>query len=192
MRYVTLLLLLLLIVFPSCHHTRKLQRSRYAPHTAEKSKTRETITQTKEEPKKYTPESYIDTWRDVAIKQMRKYGVPASITLAQGLLESANGNSLLAREAKNHFGIKCTSDWNGGRYNKGGDCYRQYKSAQESFADHCEFLKKKRYAGLFQLRVTDYKGWARGLKDAGYATNPKYPELLINMIEKYHLDRYDR
>ena len=127
---------------------------------------------------------------------MNSDGIPASITLAQGILESGSGNSDLAKYANNHFGIKCTSDWKGKNYfrddDQKNDCFRVYKDARESFRDHSEFLKRKRYSFLFQLDKNDYKSWAQGLKTAGYATNPKYPDLLINMIEKYQLYQYDQ
>lgn len=126
---------------------------------------------------------------------MRKYGIPASIILAQGILESSNGNSDLARYANNHFGIKCTSEWHGKSYYKDDDkkdeCFRKYPDADASYRDHSEFLSRPRYATLFKLRQNDYKGWAYGLKKAGYATNPKYPELLIGLIEKHKLYKYD-
>lgn len=139
---------------------------------------------------------YIDKYKINAITEMNKYGIPASITLAQGLLESGNGNSTLAVEANNHFGIKCTSDWKGKSIyrddDRRNDCFRVYKSADESFRDHSEFLKRKRYAFLFELDKDDYEGWAYGLKQAGYATNPRYPELLISLVERYGLHQYDR
>lgn len=139
---------------------------------------------------------YIDRFKDIAVREMNKYGIPASITLAQGLLESGNGNSTLARQANNHFGIKCNSDWKGERTYHDDDakdeCFRVYKNPEESYRDHSEFLLRKRYAFLFELDKNDYKGWAHGLKQAGYATNPKYPDLLINLIERYGLDQYDR
>ncbi|MBC7743989.1 MAG: glucosaminidase domain-containing protein [Flavobacterium sp.] len=143
-----------------------------------------------------TSEVYIKTFKDIAIVEMNKSGIPASITLAQGLLESGSGNSSLAREANNHFGIKCNLEWKGPTIlrddDNRNDCFRVYKTPQESFKDHTEFLKRKRYAFLFELDKNDYQGWARGLKDAGYATNPKYPELLISLVERYNLDQYDR
>ena len=127
---------------------------------------------------------------------MNSYGIPASITLAQGILESGNGNSSLAREANNHFGIKCTGEWNGKTIlrddDQKDDCFRVYTSPEESFRDHSEFLKRKRYAPLFELDKNDYRGWAMGLKDAGYATNPRYADLLINLVERYELSRFDR
>lgn len=147
-------------------------------------------------PISYTTLSYITAFKQISIAEMNKYGIPASITLAQGILESGSGSSELARYANNHFGIKCTSDWKGKAYYKDDDqrhdCFRVYKDPQESFKDHSEFLKRKRYAALFELDKNDYRNWAIGLKSAGYATNPKYAELLINIIEKYKLYQYDQ
>lgn len=145
---------------------------------------------------KYSAEAYIERFRDIAIKEMNSYGIPASITLAQGLLESGSGNSSLARDANNHFGIKCTAEWKGKTILKDDDqkddCFRVYTSPEESFRDHSEFLKRKRYAPLFELNKNDYKGWAAGLKEAGYATNPRYAELLITLVERYDLSKYDQ
>lgn len=144
----------------------------------------------------YSSSGYVERFKDIAIEEMLKTGIPASIKLAQGMLESASGNSTLAREANNHFGIKCHSSWTGKTILKdddaAGECFRYYNSAEESFRDHSEFLKRSHYAFLFDLNRDDYKGWARGLKKAGYATNPRYPELLISLIERYGLDRYDK
>ena len=144
----------------------------------------------------YTTLSYIEKFKSVAMEEMNAYGIPASITLAQGISESGSGNSSLARYANNHFGIKCTSDWKGKAYYKdddqNNDCFRVYKDSRESYKDHSEFLKRKRYAFLFELDKNDYKNWALGLKTAGYATNPKYPEMLIGIIEKYKLYQYDQ
>lgn len=144
----------------------------------------------------YTALEYIDRFKDIAVAEMNKYGIPASITLAQGLLESGNGNSTLAREANNHFGIKCTSEWKGKTIlqddDQKDDCFRVYRDPEESFRDHSEFLKRARYAFLFELDKNDFTGWANGLKQAGYATNPKYPELLISLIQRYQLDNFDR
>lgn len=143
-----------------------------------------------------TADSYIERFKGIAIEEMVQSGIPASITLAQGLLESGNGNSSLAREANNHFGIKCTPEWKGKTVlkddDKVDDCFRVYSSPEESFRDHSEFLKRKRYASLFELDRNDYKGWATGLKAAGYATNPRYAELLISLIERYDLTQFDR
>lgn len=141
-------------------------------------------------------EEYIRIYSSLAVAEMERSGIPASITLAQGILESGNGNSRLARQANNHFGIKCTSDWKGGKTYKDDDrrneCFRVYPSARDSYRDHSEFLKRQRYAFLFDLKPTDYKAWAHGLKRAGYATNPKYPQLLISLIERYELYYFDR
>lgn len=137
---------------------------------------------------------YVDNWKSTAIAQMNKYGIPASITLSQGILESAIGTSDLAVKANNHFGIKC-SNWTGDKMykddDKKNDCFRKYAHAAESYEDHSLFLKKDRYASLFELKTTDYKGWARGLRKAGYATNPQYAERLIHIIEELGLDQYD-
>lgn len=144
----------------------------------------------------YNAISYINRFKNIAITEMNKYGIPASITLSQAILESGTGNSDLAKYANNHFGIKCTSDWKGKGYykddDKKDDCFRVYKDPEESFRDHSEFLKRKRYAALFELNKDDYEGWAHGLKQAGYATNPRYAYLLIAIIEKYNLNQYDR
>ena len=146
--------------------------------------------------KSYTTLSYIDQFKDVAVEEMNAAGIPASITLAQGIIESGSGNSDLAKYANNHFGIKCTSDWSGKNYfrddDQKNDCFRVYKDARESFRDHSDFLKRKRYSALFELDKNDYRSWALGLKAAGYATNPKYPDLLINIIDKYQLYQYDQ
>ena len=142
-------------------------------------------------------EDYIDLYKDVAIKKMKEYKIPASITLAQGILESGSGNSSLAKKANNHFGIKCHKGWTGKKFYMDDDekheCFRKYKHASDSYRDHSKFLTQRgRYSFLFDYKTTDYKKWAYGLKKAGYATNPKYPQLLIRIIEKYHLDQYDR
>lgn len=146
--------------------------------------------------KSYTTLNYIEAFKGVAIEEMNTYGIPASITLAQGIIESGSGNSSLAKYANNHFGIKCTSEWKGKAYfkddDKSNDCFRVYKDARESYKDHSTFLKRKRYSFLFELDKNDYKNWALGLKQAGYATNPKYPDILINIIDKYQLYQYDQ
>lgn len=134
---------------------------------------------------------YIATYSETAVRQQQEYGIPASITLAQGLLESAAGRSRLAREGNNHFGIKCHKLWKGGRISHQGDCYRSYDDAYESFEDHARFLKQQRYAPLYKLDVTDYEGWAKGLRKCGYATDPAYARKLVSLIELYGLDRYD-
>jgi len=144
---------------------------------------------------RFTPDEYINTWKDLAISEMKRSGIPASITLAQGLLESSNGNSRLSVAANNHFGIKC-HDWEGEEIyhddDKKGECFRKYKNAGESYIDHTDFLmSRSRYAFLFDYKSTDYKNWAKGLQKAGYATDPKYPQKLIDLIERYELSQYD-
>ena len=140
-------------------------------------------------------EKYIKTYSALAIEQQKKYKIPASITLAQGLLESGAGQSDLARRSNNHFGIKCHSDWSGGRVyhddDLRGECFRKYKRVEDSYEDHSKFLKRSRYDRLFQLKITDYKGWARGLQKCGYATDRAYANKLIKVIEDYELYRYD-
>jgi LysM repeat protein len=142
-------------------------------------------------------ESYIESFKNLAISEMRRTGVPASITLAQGIIESDMGRSILATGANNHFGIKCHNDWNGPtiRYSddRRNECFRKYGQPEESYKDHSDFLRSEsRYKSLFSLDVTDYKGWARGLKRAGYATNPEYANMLIRKIEEYNLYNCDR
>ena len=143
-----------------------------------------------------TVEEYVATYKDAAIAQMKRLGVPASIILAQGILETENGNSDLVKKSNNHFGIKCKSTWTGMSVTHTDDapneCFRKYNTAEESYRDHSDYLfNTPRYASLFQLSATDYKGWAYGLKRAGYATNPRYPQILIGNIEKYNLQQYN-
>ena len=140
-------------------------------------------------------QNYFDKYKDVAVEQMLKYRIPASITLAQGVLESGAGNSELATKANNHFGIKCNG-WTGRKSYHDDDarneCFRAYDNVYESYQDHSVFLTtSKRYGSLFQLKLTDYKGWARGLKACGYATSPTYATKLIEIIELYKLYQYD-
>ena len=140
--------------------------------------------------------AYIEAYYAIAVQEMIDYKIPASIKLAQGILESGSGRSDLATNANNHFGIKCTSDYTGDRYLKDDDikddCFRVYSHPMESYRDHSIFLTTRRhYANLFQLDITDYKGWARGLREAGYATNPQYPDLLIAVIEQNRLYEFD-
>ncbi len=140
--------------------------------------------------------AYIDKYADLAVEEMYRSGVPASITLAQGLLESSYGQSELAVKGNNHFGIKCHNTWRGKKMyyddDRKGECFRVYKSPEESFRDHSDFLRyRDRYKFLFDLDPTDYKGWAHGLKKAGYATDPAYPKKLIKLIEDYDLHEYD-
>lgn len=148
---------------------------------------------------KVTPEivyGYINQFKGVAMKNMKEHGVPASITLAQGILESGAGTGLLCRVANNHFGIKCHKEWTGEYVRHDDDaaqeCFRKYNEPGQSYRDHSLFLTSRPwYAPLFKLEKNDYKGWARGLKKSGYATDPKYPEKLIGIIERYQLHQYD-
>ncbi|WP_432710359.1 glucosaminidase domain-containing protein [Pedobacter sp.] len=181
-----LLFSLLIIILGSCTSRKYSKNNRQIEKQATKSNPDYTA---------YSTLSYIDAFKTVAIEEMNLYGIPASIILAQGILESGSGNSSLAKYANNHFGVKCTSDWKGKGYYKDddqqNDCFRVYKDARESYKDHSEFLKRKRYSFLFELDKNDYVNWAHGLKQAGYATNPQYPNLLINLINKYKLHQYD-
>lgn len=143
-----------------------------------------------------TTDAYIEQYREIAVEEMQRTGIPASITLAQGILESGNGNSELSVKGNNHFGIKCKGGWTGRKMyyddDEKGECFRVYKNAEQSYKDHSEFLVNGyRYRFLFDLDIKDYKGWAKGLKKAGYATNPRYADLLINLIERYELYEYD-
>ena len=136
--------------------------------------------------------AYIDRWKETAIYQQIDFGIPASITMAQALLESGAGESELALNANNHFGIKCNNDWMGGVYyhddDSKGECFRHYNDAADSFKDHSIFLQRSRYATCFEIAVEDYEGWARRLKECGYATDPLYAQKLIKIIEDYQLD----
>lgn len=199
MKYLLNLLVALSIFSSSCS---LLKRERSAPltHNGPKVSVSKPAEEVKTESKPVIGNSpaeiYINRYKHIAISEMNNTGIPASITLAQGILESGSGNSRLAIEANNHFGIKCTPDWKGKSIShdddQKDDCFRVYKSAEESFRDHSEFLKRKRYAALFELDKNDYESWARGLKEAGYATNPRYAELLISLIERYKLNQFDR
>lgn len=187
MKKVLLSLALLIVLLSSCKTRQYHRNNKQIEKEANKANPNFTD---------FTTLSYIDAFKTVAIEEMNTYGIPASITLAQGIIESGSGNSSLAKYANNHFGIKCTSEWKGKAYykddDKSNDCFRVYKDARESYKDHSEFLKRKRYSALFELDKNDYVNWAKGLKQAGYATNPKYPDMLINTIEKYQLHQYDQ
>ena len=140
---------------------------------------------------------YIKRYAPIAVSEMHKYNVPASITLAQGILESGNGRSQLASKSNNHFGIKCHTGWKGAKVyhddDEKGECFRKYKYVESSYEDHSQFLSgRRRYASLFTLRKTDYKGWSKGLKKAGYATDKNYPKKLIKIIETYELYEFDK
>jgi len=164
-------------------------------------KTREKTTEVIESTSKTTVttdvvENYIQQYKETAKNNMRTHGIPASITLAQGILESGSGQGRLAKQANNHFGIKCHSGWTGQAIrhddDKSQECFRKYEDASDSFRDHSLFLtSRSRYENLFKLPKDDYKNWAKGLRKAGYATDPKYPDKLINLIQKYNLDQYD-
>ena len=141
-------------------------------------------------------QNYIQVFKPFALQEMKAYGIPASITMAQGILESGMGEGRLALEANNHFGIKCHQAWEGARIyhddDEKGECFRVYTTPQNSFRDHSVFLKNRsRYAFLFELSATDYKAWAKGLKKAGYATDPRYPDKLISLIERFNLAQLD-
>lgn len=140
--------------------------------------------------------AYIKQYKNIAIEEMKRSGIPASITLAQGIHESSYGTSFLAKNTNNHFGIKCKDTWTGKTFKYTDDapneCFRVYDNVEESYKDHTEFLKRSRYAGLFLLDKYDYKGWAHGLKSAGYATNPKYAPILIKTIEDFQLYTFDK
>ena len=141
-------------------------------------------------------QNYIKKYSQIAIDEMQQYKIPASITLAQGILESSSGTSELSKRSNNHFGIKCHKSWNGAKTyhddDKKSECFRVYKNPSYSFKDHSLFLYgKKRYMNLFRLDITDYKGWAKGLRKAGYATDKTYPKKLIKLIEDYQLYKYD-
>jgi LysM repeat protein len=144
-----------------------------------------------------TPQNkYIEQYASLAVEEMYRSGIPASITLAQGLLESRYGQSELAVKGNNHFGIKCHNNWSGKKMyhddDLKGECFRKYPSPEHSYRDHSDFLRyRERYAFLFDLEITDYKSWAYGLKKAGYATDPQYPAKLIKLIEEYRLYEYD-
>lgn len=140
-------------------------------------------------------EDYIERFWQLAVEHQEEYGIPASITLAQGLLESGAGRSTLATKGNNHFGIKCHGEWKGKKMlrddDKKDDCFRVYNTPEESYADHSRFLSRKRYSRLFKLDLTDYQAWARGLKECGYATDPNYAARLITIIERYSLYTFD-
>ena len=140
--------------------------------------------------------NYIRKWAPLAVREMHTYKIPASITLAQGILESGSGKSQLAAKSKNHFGIKCHTGWKGGRVyhddDARGECFRKYQFVESSYEDHSKFLtQRRRYAFLFSYGSKNYKKWAKGLKKAGYATDPKYPRKLISLIENYELYKFD-
>ena len=205
-------LIFLIAMLSSCGSSKKVSvrksqnKTSRVFKTTKKNKVPEVVVNTSTETKeiiKETPENYatptheyIAIYSDIAQDEMRNYGIPASITLAQGILESGSGKGRLSVEANNHFGIKCHTGWTGGKIYHDDDedqeCFRKYKNSKYSFRDHSLFLKERsRYAGLFELGEGDYKSWAKGLKAAGYATDRKYPQKLIDLIERYQLYRFD-
>ncbi|MBT8268916.1 MAG: LysM peptidoglycan-binding domain-containing protein [Flavobacteriaceae bacterium] len=196
-----LLALILVLICFSCGSKRKIITKKDRNEETEVPVKSDAPDRTIEDVKSDRPvitstESYIETFKDIAISEMELYSIPASITLAQGILESGSGKGRLAVKANNHFGIKC-HDWTGARIyhddDRSQECFRKYKNPSQSFRDHSEFLaKRKRYSKLFNLSMKDYKGWARELRRAGYATDKRYPQKLISLIERYDLDKYDR
>jgi LysM repeat protein len=174
-RYLLFLPLILITVLNSCRTSKHLTQTSTIP-AAENA--------------------YIEAYKDIAVSEMKRTGIPASITLAQGMIESDEGRSSLARDANNHFGIKCHTDWTGAKVyhddDRKDECFRKYKRPEDSFYDHSDFLRSvPRYSFLFSLSRTDYKGWAHGLKKAGYATNPAYDNMLIKAIEEKNLHYFD-
>lgn len=191
-----LLYILLTTLVLSCGSKKKIVTKKTKQKTEHVKVTRpKTPPSPKPTPKYNSTEAYIKAFTPIAVKEMKDYGIPASITLAQGILESGSGKGRLAVEANNHFGIKC-HDWRGKKIYHDDDedqeCFRKYTNAEESFKDHSEFLKyRKRYSKLFKLRKNDYKSWAKELRKAGYATDRRYPEKLISLIERYKLYKVD-
>ena len=202
--YLTSVFLILTLIFNSCGSAKKVKinASRTTVKTSENIKAKPLETQIKplKSSKKLSVaervDRYVKTYAEVAQQEMKSYDIPASITLAQGILESGMGDSRLATQANNHFGIKCHKEWRGKRIyhddDEKGECFRVYKDPRTSYRDHSLFLTtRSRYDFLFDIKKNDYKAWAKGLKKAGYATDPKYPDKLISLIERYRLDRYD-
>ena len=193
--------LILVFIVAGCGSAKKGQESVNKPSPREQKTTGGQTTDGKKDesgPEKYTPDWYINRYKAFAVKEMKNTGIPASITLAQGMLESNFGKSRLAKKGKNHFGIKCKrGTWQGGEMYLDDDapdeCFRTYETVLQSYHDHSKFLKSgSRYDELFELKPTNYKDWAKGLKEAGYATNPRYDDLLISVIERYDLHYYDQ
>lgn len=197
--YKGFILSLFLVLLSSCGSSRKV-----VVQNKSKEESKKTVVITAKEKKPVVKnltnrekiELYIEKFGPIARKEMKTYGIPASITLAQGILESGMGYGRLATEANNHFGIKCHSGWTGKKIyqddDRKGECFRVYKNPETSYRDHSLFLKNRsRYAFLFDIRTSHYKGWAKGLKKAGYATDPKYPDKLISLIERFDLTRFD-
>ncbi len=200
-------LIFFVLLFVSCSSSRKISSSKKKKVTITESpyKTVAPVKQVQHVKKlqksnkslnKYSLQ-YIKRYAPIAVSEMHKYNVPASITLAQGILESGNGRSQLASKSNNHFGIKCHTGWKGAKVyhddDEKGECFRKYKYVESSYEDHSQFLSgRRRYASLFKLKKTDYKGWSKGLKKAGYATDKNYPKKLIKIIETYELYEFDK
>jgi len=202
--YLIAVLFMIAFCLNSCGSAKKVKINSSRPTSKSieiiKSKSSETLIQLAKTQKKLSVaervDLYVKTYAEVAQQEMKSYQIPASITLAQGILESGMGGSRLATRANNHFGIKCHKEWRGKRIyhadDEKGECFRVYKDPRNSYRDHSIFLTtRSRYEFLFDLKKDDYKSWAKGLKKAGYATDPKYPDKLIDLIERYRLDRYD-
>lgn len=203
------LLLVCTICFTSCKSKKTASKHRKKPNTERVVRVKQPVNEknTKaEEPAvvevpvniSYSQRvaNYINEYAEISKEEMLQYGIPASITLAQGILESGAGAGELTKKANNHFGIKCHTGWEGDRAyhddDEKGECFRKYKNPKYSYRDHSLFLtQRSRYKDLFTLRKDDYKGWAKGLRKAGYATDPRYPEKLIGIIERYNLQEYD-
>ncbi len=188
--------MVLVILLTSCGSKNSITTKRPKTTTTSRTADEDKVTRNTNSRGKDKVANYINDFKDIAIKEMKLYQIPASITLAQGVLESGSGTGRLAVEANNHFGIKCHASWTGGRIyhddDKDQECFRTYNDASYSYRDHSLFLKdRKRYAQLFKLDQDDYKGWARGLRKAGYATDSRYPQKLISLIERYQLYQYD-
>ncbi|MFC5682770.1 glucosaminidase domain-containing protein [Flavobacterium sp. MAHUQ-51] len=196
------LLLLIILMLVSCHTTKSpIGSTKNNSYSSKNKKTNQKkeeviVSSSRTTVTNSVVSNYVLQYKDVAMSNMKNYGIPASIILAQGILESGAGKSELAMSANNHFGIKCHSDWTGDSVKHDDDekqeCFRKYNKVAESYRDHALFLKgKTRYASLFELDKDDYEAWARGLRKAGYATDPSYPEKLISYIERYDLAQYD-
>lgn len=201
------LLLFIVITLVSCHATKSpivttkkaaSKNNTYSSRTKKNSKSRNEVIESTSRTVVTNDivSNYVLQYKDIAMSNMKSYGIPASIILAQGILESGAGRGDLAVSANNHFGIKCHSDWTGDSVRHDDDasqeCFRKYNKVAESYRDHALFLTGKgRYASLFELDKDDYQAWAKGLRKAGYATDPRYPEKLISYIERYNLAQYD-
>ena len=197
--------LLAVISLTSCGGSKKVIEGRQKPTVKKevskevntKEKSQQSVAPVKVMTNKDKINAYVARYAPIAQKEMKSYGIPASITLAQGILESGMGYGRLAVEGNNHFGIKCHKGWNGKRIyhddDEKGECFRVYAKVENSFRDHSLFLKdRSRYAFLFDIKTSQYKAWAKGLKKAGYATDPKYPDKLISLIERFDLTRFDK